>query len=393
MPVHTPSKVLLHHIPLKFVAARVSGGGRKSVDTSITLVPFIDFLIVLVVFLLTNFGAQIVTAAQDDLLRLPDGVNTETLEEALALSDRLARRAWQARRPEVLLGVHAMRFRAYLQLGDRSRAAEENGEMLYIAHETRDVLHTWHAERHRALSALSRGEFDLAEQVLGALAPVGVELHGRLAELYSGTARVWLLRERGDLNEEMRARRDQLRPGFAHAGGAFRVQGLLLDAELGQTGTARRALEELSAVGFTPVLDGPDHVAALSHLAELCVLLRDRESARAVYTRLLPFGAFNAVDSLGHAVGSAHHFLGRLSVLLQRRDAALDHLLRAVDQNSALGMLPQLCRTRWQLAKLLLASERSVERERGAGLAAAVQHEAAQLGMRRLLDEIQSRDA
>lgn len=82
MPIHTPAKVLLHNIPLKFVSSRVAGGGRKSVDTSISLVPFIDFLIVLVVFLLTNFGSQIVTAAQDDLMRLPEGVNTETLEEA-----------------------------------------------------------------------------------------------------------------------------------------------------------------------------------------------------------------------------------------------------------------------------------------------------------------------
>ncbi len=82
MSVHAPAKVLLHHIPLKFVASRVAGGGRKSVDTSISLVPFIDFLIVLVVFLLTNFGAQTVNAVQDDLMRLPDGVNTESLEEA-----------------------------------------------------------------------------------------------------------------------------------------------------------------------------------------------------------------------------------------------------------------------------------------------------------------------
>jgi hypothetical protein len=226
---------------------------------------------------------------------------------------------------------------------------------------------------------------------LGALGPVGVELHGRLAELYSGTAQVWLLRERGDPNHEIRARRDQLRPGFAHAGGAFRVQGLLLDAELGQRGAARRALEDLGTQGFAPVLDGPDHVSALAHLAELCVLLRDPECGRQIYARLLPFGAFNAVDALGHAVGSAHHFLGRLAVLLQRRDVALDHLLRAVDQNAALGMLPQLCRTRWQLAKLLLTSDRSVERQRGEGLATSVQHEAAQLGMGRLLEEIQSR--
>ena len=49
MPIHKPDRVLLHHIPLKFVSSKVAGGGRKSVDTNIPLVPFIDFLIVLVV--------------------------------------------------------------------------------------------------------------------------------------------------------------------------------------------------------------------------------------------------------------------------------------------------------------------------------------------------------
>ncbi|HEY8432850.1 MAG TPA: biopolymer transporter ExbD, partial [Sandaracinaceae bacterium] len=57
MPIHTPGRVLLHHIPLKFVHDRVAGGGRKSVDVSIALIPFIDFLITLVVFLLTSFSA------------------------------------------------------------------------------------------------------------------------------------------------------------------------------------------------------------------------------------------------------------------------------------------------------------------------------------------------
>jgi biopolymer transport protein ExbD len=39
------------------VRDRVSGHGRKSVDHQIPLIPFIDFLIVLVIFLLMSFSA------------------------------------------------------------------------------------------------------------------------------------------------------------------------------------------------------------------------------------------------------------------------------------------------------------------------------------------------
>ena len=47
MAIHKPGRVLLHHIPLKFVRKKVSGGGRKASDHEIPLVPFIDFLITL----------------------------------------------------------------------------------------------------------------------------------------------------------------------------------------------------------------------------------------------------------------------------------------------------------------------------------------------------------
>ncbi|MCA9582083.1 MAG: biopolymer transporter ExbD [Myxococcales bacterium] len=81
MPIHKPERVLLHHIPLKFVRTRVSGGGRKSVDTPIALVPFIDFLIVLVVFLLSSLGNQVVSQAQDDSMTLPSAANTDDLKD------------------------------------------------------------------------------------------------------------------------------------------------------------------------------------------------------------------------------------------------------------------------------------------------------------------------
>jgi len=82
MPVHRPGRILLHHIPLKFVNDRVAGGARKGVDTSVALIPFIDFLIVLVVFLLTSFSASGELLAQQPNLRMPDATNVVNLEIA-----------------------------------------------------------------------------------------------------------------------------------------------------------------------------------------------------------------------------------------------------------------------------------------------------------------------
>lgn len=82
MTIHAPGRVLLHHIPLKFVHDRVAGGGRKATDVPIALVPFIDFLITLVVFLLTSFSASGELLAQRPNLVMPTAANTEAIEIA-----------------------------------------------------------------------------------------------------------------------------------------------------------------------------------------------------------------------------------------------------------------------------------------------------------------------
>jgi biopolymer transport protein ExbD len=82
MPVHKPDRVLLHHIPLKFVRSKVAGGGRKSMDTPIALVPFIDFLITLVVFLLSSFSATGELLSQRPNLVMPNATHAVDLELA-----------------------------------------------------------------------------------------------------------------------------------------------------------------------------------------------------------------------------------------------------------------------------------------------------------------------
>ncbi len=82
MPVHTRGKVLLHHIPLKFVRDKVAGGGRKNVDQSLPLVPFIDFLIVLIVFLIMQFASSGELMTTVATIQIPKAANTETFEIA-----------------------------------------------------------------------------------------------------------------------------------------------------------------------------------------------------------------------------------------------------------------------------------------------------------------------
>jgi biopolymer transport protein ExbD len=80
MPINQPGKVLLRNIPLDFVSKKVSGHGAKAVDVSIPLIPFIDFLIVLVVFLLISFSASGELLAQKANLKMPKANNVVDID-------------------------------------------------------------------------------------------------------------------------------------------------------------------------------------------------------------------------------------------------------------------------------------------------------------------------
>ena len=91
MAIQRPEPVLLHNIPLRFVRDRVSGHGRKSVDHQIPLIPFIDFLIVLVIFLLMSFSASGELVAQQPTITMPQAKNTEQIEVSpiIAVDERV----------------------------------------------------------------------------------------------------------------------------------------------------------------------------------------------------------------------------------------------------------------------------------------------------------------
>ena len=80
-PIQVPGRRLLQHVPLGFVRHKVSGGARRSANHEIPLIPFIDFLLCIVLFLLASFSAtgQIPV---DKNVKLPKAENVMDMVDA-----------------------------------------------------------------------------------------------------------------------------------------------------------------------------------------------------------------------------------------------------------------------------------------------------------------------
>jgi biopolymer transport protein ExbD len=76
-----PGRRLMATIPLHFVWKKVQGHGGRSVNESLNLVPFIDFLLVTVIFLLMSFSAS-GEIGVDKNIKLPSAENVESVVEA-----------------------------------------------------------------------------------------------------------------------------------------------------------------------------------------------------------------------------------------------------------------------------------------------------------------------
>ncbi|HTV19482.1 MAG TPA: biopolymer transporter ExbD [Polyangiaceae bacterium] len=86
-PIAVPGRRLLKGLPLKFVAKKVAGGGGKSLNHDVPLIPFIDFLLCIVLFLLASFSASGELPVDKDVkLPLADNVEDMTTAPMVAIT-------------------------------------------------------------------------------------------------------------------------------------------------------------------------------------------------------------------------------------------------------------------------------------------------------------------
>jgi biopolymer transport protein ExbD len=85
MTVHEPGRRLMHDVKLNFVRKKVSGGGQRNINASLSLTSMIDFLVVTVVFLLITFSASgEIPSAKN--VKLPEAENTLDMIDAPMVS-------------------------------------------------------------------------------------------------------------------------------------------------------------------------------------------------------------------------------------------------------------------------------------------------------------------
>lgn len=80
-PIAVPGRRLVHQVPLKFVQKKIGGGGQRSVNQEIPLIPFIDFLLCIVCFLLASFSAS-GELPVDKNVKLPKAQNVLDMTDA-----------------------------------------------------------------------------------------------------------------------------------------------------------------------------------------------------------------------------------------------------------------------------------------------------------------------
>jgi len=80
-PIAVPGRRLMHSIPLAFVKKKVIGGGGRATNHEVPLIPFIDFLLCIVCFLLASFSAS-GELPIDKNVKLPNAENTIDMTEA-----------------------------------------------------------------------------------------------------------------------------------------------------------------------------------------------------------------------------------------------------------------------------------------------------------------------
>jgi biopolymer transport protein ExbD len=80
-PIMVPGRRLARTIPLRFVQKKAFGGAERAVNHDLPLIPFIDFLLCIVLFLLASFSASGETPP-DRNLRLPKAQNVSPMTDA-----------------------------------------------------------------------------------------------------------------------------------------------------------------------------------------------------------------------------------------------------------------------------------------------------------------------
>ncbi len=278
------------------------------------------------------------------------------VHERLALADELVAVATDAGdSPMGLLGLWFRTVDLFL-LGDgdalpalahvRRRASELGAENILVNAALTDVM-----------LQIRAGRLDEAEAATELAHQRGLASGEVNAPIYLVAQRLGMAWIRGD-DERLFVQADAVAaaPDLHHTDFAFRAATIALAARVGQLDRARAMLGELAPDGLGAIPLSSTWLVGMMAMAEAAATLADGELARQIHELVAPHAA---APTLGGAavlcLGSTERTLGVAALTLGDHDRAIDHLERAVAENTRLPNLPMAAVARADLATALLA--------------------------------------
>jgi len=162
-------------------------------------------------------------------------------------------------------------------------------------------------------------------------------------------------------------------------------------SEMGRAEEAQKVLEELSSKNFKAFSRDGAWVVSMAVLAQVCASLRDERRAAKLYELLLPFaGRTITVGSAAVFYGPVSRHLGLLAATLSRWEEAARHFEESLEMNEKMGARPFAAFSQHEYAGMLLARGKPSDRERVISLLNQALATARELGMQKLVKDVET---
>jgi tetratricopeptide (TPR) repeat protein len=257
----------------------------------------------------------------------------------------------------------------------------------HLALHLRQPQGQWFAEMLDGMAAMLAGQFDRGARLLGRFSTLGSRVNDANSVHSALAHAAYLSFERGDLS--------QLIPAAQQIAQDFPSVDVWKSACAWMLALTRRhsdAQAQLRRMGGAQIARLPSRMdlnGTLCLAGEAAALVRDNETAQAIYGRLLPLSDGYAVLGLGTlSWGSVARVLGLLAESLGLSEAAIEHMRDAVANNEKIGARAWLARSQFELARMLVDAQRPVGEPGQLILRAG--ETARELGMSNLTREIES---
>lgn len=309
----------------------------------------------------------------------------DRLEECMALADEILKIGLSLKDVEIQVIGRMRRGAVFMAQG---RAAEVDAEFIAIQRlvgELRQPLYASPVAFFKACLTGMRSTMDAAAKESDAALAVGSDVPNAMgAHLLQHICWRWQTDGAGDFEPFMRAAMEQ-RPGIRRTWGAG------IAATLARVN--RR--EEAAALLHDIIEDLPNapvdsaYMPLLHCATEAVRVLRAPDGAEALYDALLPYRDQHALQVMVAPVmyyGSAEWALGTLASVMERWDAAEEHLSRALAEHTRMGARAYLAWTESELADVLFRRGTAADAPRARSLLDESLRSSEELGLQILRD-------